>query len=532
MIRTTWAVLAGLLLVVGAAGQQGPEGPAGNWKLTFTGENKEGEKIPNTLWLVKLELKDKKWTGSVLNTREGVPATTLENLKVTGDRVQFTLRLANKQELSFEGQVPKEANKKILGSLLLGSQLVVAELSPTKITSFDSFELNKDILAHSTDGPELFDAVIELLGMAADKKVKPEEVRGWAAKALKAADPYGPRWKRELAVRIAQVLTKQEGFAPVALQFIRQAERQLEPTDSITDQLRVLQILSAALKQSAKPDEDKEVDARIDKIMEKLVKVEPFAGRKGKNDRAVLVELFTGAQCPPCVAADLAFDAVAKTYKPTDVVLLQYHLHIPGPDPLTNADTEKRAEFYDDDLGGTPTVFFNGKPNSGATGGALTNAEDRYQGFCKAINPLLETPAAVKLKATAKRSGDKIDIAAEASNVEEPGEKMRLRLVLTEEKVRYQGSNNMRYHHHVVRAFPGGPEGVALKEKNGKHSATVNLAELRKALTKYLDTTAKKQPFPNNDRPLDLKKLRVVAFVQNDKTKEVLQAVQVPVAAE
>src|SRR5262245_28095692 len=125
MIRTTWAVLAGLLLVVGAAGQPGPEGPAGTWKLTFTGENKDGEKIANTLWLVKFELKDKKWTGSVLNTREGVPATTLENLKVAGDRLQFTLRLANKQELSFEGQVPKEANKKILGSLMLGSQLVV-----------------------------------------------------------------------------------------------------------------------------------------------------------------------------------------------------------------------------------------------------------------------------------------------------------------------------------------------------------------------------------------------------------------------
>ena len=50
----------------------------------------------------------------------------------------------------------------------------------------------------------------------------------------------------------------------------------------------------------------------------------------------VLVELFTGAECPPCVAADLAFDALGKTYKPTDVVLLEYHLHIPGPDALTN----------------------------------------------------------------------------------------------------------------------------------------------------------------------------------------------------
>ena len=29
------------------------------------------------------------------------------------------------------------------------------------------------------------------------------------------------------------------------------------------------------------------------------------------------------------------FDALAKTYKPSEVVLLQYHIHVPGPDPLT-----------------------------------------------------------------------------------------------------------------------------------------------------------------------------------------------------
>ena len=52
------------------------------------------------------------------------------------------------------------------------------------------------------------------------------------------------------------------------------------------------------------------------------------------------MELFTGAQCPPCVAADVAFDVLEKTYKPADLVLIQYHLHIPGPDPLTNAASE------------------------------------------------------------------------------------------------------------------------------------------------------------------------------------------------
>ena len=58
-----------------------------------------------------------------------------------------------------------------------------------------------------------------------------------------------------------------------------------------------------------------------------------------QDKRVVVVELFTGAECPPCVSADVAFDALLETYKPNEVVLLEYHLHIPGPDPLTNADS-------------------------------------------------------------------------------------------------------------------------------------------------------------------------------------------------
>ena len=79
------------------------------------------------------------------------------------------------------------------------------------------------------------------------------------------------------------------------------------------------------------------------------------------------MELFTGTQCCPCVAADVALGALAQTYEPTELALLQYHMHIPGPDPMTNLDTEARWKHY---LGafaptktqfGVPTAVFNGK---------------------------------------------------------------------------------------------------------------------------------------------------------------------------
>ena len=79
------------------------------------------------------------------------------------------------------------------------------------------------------------------------------------------------------------------------------------------------------------------------------VKPVKYAGREGQGDRVVVVELFTGSECPPCLAADLAFDALEQTYTPKDVVLLEYHLHIPRPDPLTNTDSVERQEYYDVD---------------------------------------------------------------------------------------------------------------------------------------------------------------------------------------
>jgi hypothetical protein len=79
--------------------------------------------------------------------------------------------------------------------------------------------------------------------------------------------------------------------------------------------------------------------------------------------------------------------------------------------------------------------------------------------------------------------------------------------------------------------MPGGAEGVAVKElKQGKHTARVNLAELRNERTKYLDDfVAREGPFPSSERPLAFKDLRLVAFVQDDKTHEILQATQVEV---
>jgi hypothetical protein len=515
------AVLALALAWGGARAEEMP--PVGTWKVLLP----LGEGQMQPVALLKLESADGKWTGKVLAKAEGLPETTVEAVTVRDGVLRGTLKLGT-SKLALELALPREKGGKMTGSVIRRGTANPVEMEPTAATSLDEYELMKEALAKTTGGYETVRTALTLMSQAGRKKAKPEEVRSWAAKAVKASEAYGP-WHRTIVLAVAEILGEQKGFEPIALTYARQGERMLEPGDSVAQRKKVLEALAQALEKSGKADEAKEVAARLDKL-DFTIKTEPFAGRKGMSRRAVLVELFTGAQCPPCVAADLAFDALGKTFKPTEVVRLQYHLHVPGPDPLTNADSEARAEYYGQLVTGTPTALFNGKP-AAAGGGPREEGPEKYTEYLAAVGPLLETPAQAHVKATAKRDGAKIAVNVEASAPEDAGDKLRLRLVLVEEQVSYTGGNKLKEHHHVVRAFPGGVAGEKLAAgKPFSKNVTVDLDQVRKELRDYLKKANEDAPFPSKERPLDLKNLRVVAFVQNDATREILQAVQVDVA--
>jgi hypothetical protein len=524
MPRSTAVWFAVLALGLGGAvrGEEVP--PAGTWKVLLP--LREGQMQP--IVLLKVENAEGKWTAKVLSTAEGFPRAAVEDFAIRDGMLRATLKLGP-NTLALACPLPKDKSAKMTGSVSRQGNASPVELEASIATSLDEVELAKEILARQSGGYDLVRSALTLLSQAAKMKAKPEEARSWAAKAVKAAEAYGP-WQRTVVLAVAEILGDQKGFEPVALTYARQAERMLEPGDRPAHRKRVLEALAQALEKSGKADEAKEVASRIDKI-DFSIKAEPFAGRKGTSKRAVLLELFTGAQCPPCVAADLAFDAVGKAFGPGEVVRLQYHLHVPGPDPLTNADSEARAEYYGGAVEGTPTILFNGRAAAAAAGGGGREAgPDKYSEYRAVIEPLLETKALATLKATAKRDGAKIVINVEASAPEDAGEKLRLRLVLVEDQVAYTGSNKLAEHHHVVRAFPGGVEGEKLTAgKPFSKNVTVDLDQVRKDLKEYLRKAAEAAPFPTKERPLDLKNLRVVAFVQNDATREVLQAVQADV---
>jgi tetratricopeptide (TPR) repeat protein len=282
------------------------------------------------------------------------------------------------------------------------------------------------------------------------------------------------------------------------------------------------------------------LDARMDAIYRAKPKgFDPghYGRTKATKDpaRVVLAELFTGAECAPCVASDLAFDGLTERYAHDTLAVLVYHLHIPGPDPMTNTDTEARAKYYK--VTATPTAVVDGlAPKSG--GGGAAQAPGVFADYKGKVEARVDKAPLATLKDFRARVDDKsLKVTGQAtllSGAAEKAGKVTLHVAVVEDEIRYLGSNGVRFHSLVVRKLLGSPEGTVLQKAGAKtaFSASIELAAVHASLDAYLDKyekdrQARQNGFAFKDRVdrLDPKKLRVVAFVQDDETKEILQAV-------
>jgi hypothetical protein len=559
-------VAAGLLLWLCVPVHAADTPAAGTWKLVV---HENGTEI--SLLIIKLEGKKDKLTAETLSA--GIPAfkdAKVEVDKTSAKAIDLTITRSDGAKFGATAYLPMDEEKprRLRGSFTLGRNRLFLEMERTDLTELDpnpnknqdsrgvqalkkAEDLDDDgekekalkaLARKYSPRPISLAAHLSLMDLLA-KNEKPEaEIRKEADAVISIASHYGPEMKRSAIMQVARHLLQAEKQDALVLDYARQAEKQLTSADPVQAMLPVLQLQSQALKNLGKKDELKKLDERIEKIEVDLdkeflktnipFKTTPYKGRKGKSDRVAVVELFTGAQCPPCVAVDSAFDALIQTFKPEEVVLVQHHLHAPGPDALTNTDTEKRAEYYG--ANGTPTVYIDGTNDTSLVLGPRELALRSYGNLRRTLDKSLETDAEAKIKLSAKRKGDQIDIKANVSGLDKPGEDVRLRLMLVENLVHYRGSNGQRYHHHVVRAMPGGADGISLTKKSSDHTVKANVAEVTKSLKEYL-AAAKKEGmrFPGNSQPMELKKLKVIALVQDDANdKRILQAAQVDVEEE
>jgi hypothetical protein len=539
----------------------------GTWKLVILGFSFGDHELA----LVKFVQQDGKPSASLSAAQWillGSPSACEVSLK--GDSVTLTLK-SRPSEHEFQGQLVHDGPNagKFVGSFPLRDELYPARLERTTsqvlaplagsplIGKFYAANRERDAktkvkkletMIEDNKGSSNHWLYVEALGAAESAGLKGNEVRTLVERWVEEARPYGETWLSEVRIKALRALAGHKPYAEVSLELAQDAAKAVSKRASAEQTAALEHLLARAATLAEKPDIARDAKARADELERQAAEEyekkapsfqpAPYAGRKGpKADRVVMMELFTGAECPPCVAADVAFDALLKAYKPTELIGLEYHLHIPGPDPLTTKDAEARQEYYAGVVNGTPTTCFNGREEASG-GGSRSGSEAKHREYRKVIDRELEGRRAATIELSVTRAGDQVKIIAKAmvaqqgdsrdddtSKKKKSESKLVLRLALTEGAIHYLGGNGMRYHHHVVRAFPGGTQGRGLSSGEGQVTVSVDLAELRRDLERSVDQFARDAGGTKSLPDIVLKDLSVVAFVQDDADKRVLHAV-------
>jgi hypothetical protein len=323
--------------------------------------------------------------------------------------------------------------------------------------------------------------------------------------------------------------------------------------------------LQAALGTKLKADDDKamralfsklrgpgaDIEYYLDGVYHKLLPnpVTPakWAASPNRSTRLVLAEAFTGSACGPCVSESLAFQALLERYPEAEVASLAYHVHIPGPDPMTTSGSAGRKIYYE--VKGVPTFNVDGALVK-LGGGGRDNTVAVYADYIKAIDKALETPARAKMSVTADLRGDRVDVKAMMSEIDGDAKGLTLHVVLAERKLRFSGENGIRFHEMVVRAMAG-KDGAGIpitvgddRSNNLTETHLFDIAGIRTDITDSLSAEIAKRRKTESTAAtatpreylaegkamvdLDRRELVVIAFLQDAK-KQVLQATRADV---
>jgi tetratricopeptide (TPR) repeat protein len=281
---------------------------------------------------------------------------------------------------------------------------------------------------------------------------------------------------------------------------------------------------------------DAEINTAAEKFKRELIAFSPGhrVNEQTTSARVTLAELFTGAECGPCVGADKALDVMAEYYSRQNMVLIEYHLHIPGPDPLTNVFSETRYGFYGQNFG-TPTVFINGLGVL-TGGGPDVVKKSLFFRYRQEIQKYENSPQRFALDIATEQQQQQVNVKVEVSSLGyEEVPRLNLYLALLEKSVNYIGANRISPHAFVVRYMANQDAGlgpVVFSEGKSLIEHKIDLREVNAGLKKYLDDFTQNPPerfknFPGwNVRPeqLDPHDLAVVAWIQAEESREVYQA--------
>jgi len=253
------------------------------------------------------------------------------------------------------------------------------------------------------------------------------------------------------------------------------------------------------------------------------------------SNRSVLCELFTSVRADSAVAAEMSTAALVRRLGTDKLIVVRYHpLEVSSRnqgngDPLANDAALTRLAYY---RGRTiPSVYLDGRPLS-AVDGLLADTSVVHRRLTQETSNRLSVPSDWTVTLAAKRTGDSIKVTAGAKSSKPGDGDYRLRLLLVEDSVVMPtSSNGIRVQEMIMRWQIDGGDGLAPKDGKFAASEVVSVDEIRKQLLDDLSRFERLQGMNFPVKPLDFKSLYVIAVVQDETTREVLQAKLVPVTA-
>jgi tetratricopeptide (TPR) repeat protein len=299
------------------------------------------------------------------------------------------------------------------------------------------------------------------------------------------------------------------------------------------------------------------LDEQYKKTYVNPVKGEKYDSGSRHSVRAVLAEFFTGAGCIPCIPVDYTFETALKDYTPKELVLLVYHWHAPVWDPLGNYSADSRVKYYG--IQGAPTIIFDGKKSDKegdyyGSDGEANEIQEIAKGLNDDLRAELEVPAEAKISLNAKRNGQNVSVKINTDQINNVSDDVSLQIALVENEVTYSGENGLRFQMMVVRALAGDNTkrefGFKVDPtKSIKFDYIFDINKIVEQNASYYDTFAVektaefkqrfggtvpeglKVEFKYKKNKIDGKNLSVVAFLQDSKTKKVLQSAIVNLAS-
>lgn len=234
-----------------------------------------------------------------------------------------------------------------------------------------------------------------------------------------------------------------------------------------------------------------------------------FIGASGfsQSQRLVLIEEGSNASCPPCAAQNPAFNELLEANS-TKVVSLKYQWDFPGYDPMNEHNPSEVATRFETYYGqnGVPTAMldgtvptFGGNPYDGAPAGYTTALIDqRYA-----------VPASFDINLTYSLTPETITVNCTATCTQAASGTFKLRLAVVEKLIAFAtapGSNGETEFHNVMKKFLPNAGGITMA---GSYAVGETF------------TTTQTWDLAN---VYDINEIAVVAFIQNDANKEVMQA--------